>query len=169
MKVLETERLALRHLTTDDAAFILELLNEPAFIRYIADRGVRSLADARRYIQDGPVASYARHGFGLYLVELKDSSIPIGMCGLLKRDSLDDVDIGYAFLERFWSKGYAYESASAVLDYGYKMLGLKRIVAITSPDNYGSIRVLEKIGLRFDRMVRLPGDTEEIRLFVSQE
>jgi RimJ/RimL family protein N-acetyltransferase len=169
MNVLETKRLILRHLEADDAEFILELLNEPGFLQNIGDRGVRNTEDARRYIAEGPAASYERNGFGLYCVALKDSGIPIGMCGLIQRDGLDDVDIGYSFLERFWLKGYAYESASAVMDYGRNVLGIKRIVAITAPDNPGSIRVLEKLGLRYEKMVTLPGIEGESRLFVPQE
>jgi [ribosomal protein S5]-alanine N-acetyltransferase len=164
---METERLLLRRLSADDAEFIVELLNEPSFIRNIGDRGVRTIEDARQYILKGPIACYAQFGFGLYLVELKDSSSPIGMCGLLKRDSLKDVDIGFAFLPRFWSKGYAYESASAVMDYGRKVLRLTRIVALTAPDNQGSIRVLEKIGLRFEKVVTLPEYGGENKLFTS--
>jgi RimJ/RimL family protein N-acetyltransferase len=166
MRILETERLSLRHLSTDDAPFILELLNEPAFIANIADRGVRTIADAHSYIETGPIASYKQFGFGLYLVELKESGIPIGMCGLLKREYLPDADIGYAFLERFWSKGYAYESASAVMDYAQNVLRLRRILATTTLDNHGSIRVLEKMGFRFDRLITLPGYDGESRLFV---
>ena len=109
MTVIETERLVLRHLSTEDAGFILELLNEPSFIRNIGDRGVRTIEGANTYILNGPVASYARNGFGLYLVKLKETDESIGMCGLIKRDTLDDVDIGYALLPRFWSKGYAVE------------------------------------------------------------
>lgn len=170
MSILETERLSIRELTVDDAAFILELLNEPAFIKNIADRGVRTEADAVRYITDGPMASYAQHGFGLYAVELKATGEPIGMCGLLRRDYWDEIDIGFAFLERFWSKGYAYESAAAMMDYGRDVLGLKRIVAITSPDNQGSINVLQKIGLRFEKMIILPGyENEETRFFMPAE
>ncbi len=122
MKILETERLVLRRLTAGDAAFILELLNEPAFLENIGDRGARTLADARRYIARGPVASYRKFGFGLYLVELKDSGTPVGICGLLKRESLEDVDIGFAFLRRYWSQGYARESAAAVMHYGWTEL-----------------------------------------------
>jgi ribosomal-protein-alanine N-acetyltransferase len=166
VKVLETERLILRHLSPEqDAEFMLELLNEPAFIKNIADRGVRSTEDARQYLASGPLASYEQNGFGMYAVELKESGVPVGVCGLVKREGLDDVDIGYAFLERFWSNGYAYESASAVLDYGRDVLGLERIVAITTPDNQGSIRVLEKIGLRFEKLITLPGYEGESRLF----
>lgn len=167
MRIMETERLVLRRLNADDADFILELLNDPSFIRNIGDRGVRTTEDARRYIANGPVASYAQLGFGLYLVELKESGTPIGICGLLKRESLEDVDIGFAFLPRFWSQGYAYESASAVMDYARKVLGLNRIVAVTAPDNQGSIKVLEKIGLRFKKMIAMPGHEGESKLFTS--
>lgn len=165
MKVLETDRLNLRRLSTEDAEFILELLNDPAFLRFIGDKGVRTLEDARNYILNGPMEMYARLGFGLYLTELKGSGIPIGICGLIKRDTLDDVDIGFAFLPQFWSKGYAYEAAAAVMAYGTDVLGLRRIVAITSPDNVTSGRLLEKLGLQFERMIRLSKDAEEIRLF----
>ena len=165
MIVCETERLRLRRLSTDDAPFILELLNEPSFIRNIGDRGVRTLEDARRYLSSGPIASYERFGFGLFLVELKDSGEPIGMCGLLKRDSLPDVDIGFAFLPKFWSKGYAVESASAVMAYGRDRLGLRRIIAITAPHNEGSMKVLRKIGLKHEGTVKLPEHAEESNLF----
>jgi len=167
MKILETQRLVLRQFSADDAEFILELVNEPSFIQNIGDRGVRSVSNAERYIETGPVASYARFGFGLYCVELKESGKPIGMCGLIKRDSLDDVDIGYAFLPRFWSKGYAVESALAVREYGKNVIGLRRLVGITDPANEGSIRVLEKIGLRFEKMVRLSADDIELKLFAA--
>ena len=167
MSVLETERLALRRLSADDAEFIVELLNQPSFIRNIGDRGVRTNEDAVRYIQNGPVASYERFGFGLYLVELKDTAIPIGICGLLKRETLEDVDVGFAFLPQFWSRGYAVESASAVLKHGRNVLGIDRIVAITSLDNHGSIKVLEKIGLKFERLMKLSEVEPEIKLFAS--
>ena len=168
VKILETERLILRKMRVEDAEFIFELVNEPAFIRNIGDKGVRTLDDARDYILSGPVASYAKSGFGLYTVELKETGAAIGICGLLKRDSLEDVDIGFAFLERFRRKGFGYESAAAVMDYGRNALGLKRIVAITSPDNERSIRVLEKIGLRFEKRIRMPGSDEDTRLFVPR-
>jgi RimJ/RimL family protein N-acetyltransferase len=167
LKVLETDRLNLRRLSTDDAEFILELLNDPSFLRFIGDKGVRTLDDARNYILNGPMDMYNRLGFGLYLTELKESGVPIGICGLIKRDSLEDVDIGFAFLPKFWAKGYAYESAAAVMEYGKTVLGLKRIVAITSPDNHASGRLLEKLGMRFKRMIRLSKDAPEVRLFSS--
>lgn len=168
MKVCETERLILRQLTTGDAAFILELLNEPSFLQNIGDKGVRTIDDACQYILNGPVASYERFGFGLYLVALKETLLPIGICGLVNREGLEDVDIGYAFLPSFWSKGYAFEAASTVLAFGREALGLKRIVAITAPDNHSSIRVLHKLGLKFEKMVTLPGAEAESKLFTPE-
>jgi [ribosomal protein S5]-alanine N-acetyltransferase len=151
--ILDTERLLLRPLYADDADFIDELLNEPGFLQNIGDRGGRDTVDGGRYILAlaGPAASYEQFGFGLYLVALKETTVPIGICGLLKRESMQDVERGFAFLERFWAKGYAYESAAAVMDYARTSLGLKRIVATTAPGNRGSIRVLEKLDLRFER------------------
>jgi RimJ/RimL family protein N-acetyltransferase len=167
MKVLETERLILRRLTVEDGEFILELLNDPSWLRFIGDRGVRTLDAARDYILKTLVAMYERLGFGLYLTELKAEGVPIGICGLIKRDSLEDVDIGFAFLPKFRGKGYASESALAVMAYGKRTFGLNRLVAITSPDNYGSARVLEKLGFNFERMVRLSDDSAEVSLFAS--
>jgi len=167
LKVLETDRLNLRWLSTDDAGFILELLNEPSFLRFIGDKGVRTLDDARDYILNGPVNMYTRLGFGLYLTELKESGVPIGICGLLKRDGLEDVDIGFAFLPKFRGQGYAYESACAVMAYGKRTFGLNRMVAITSPDNYGSARLLEKLGFNFERMVKLSDNSAAVSLFAS--
>lgn len=163
--VLETERLILRKLVLEDAGFILELLNEPAFVRFIGDRGVRVLEEAKDYLVKGPLASYDRFGFGLWLVQLKATQEPLGICGLVKRDSLPNIDIGYAFLERFWLKGYASESALAVKSYAMNVLGLKRLVAITDQDNTGSARVLEKIGLKYERLVRLSDDGPELKLY----
>jgi RimJ/RimL family protein N-acetyltransferase len=167
MNVLETDRLALRKLSLDDAGFILELLNDPSFLRFIGDKNVRNLEDARQYILKGPLESYERLGFGLYLVALKTTGVPLGICGLIKRDALDDVDIGFAFLPEFRAQGYAFESAAAVRDYGLNVLELGRLLAITNPDNTGSIRVLEKIGLRFERLIRLAPESSEIRLYTS--
>jgi RimJ/RimL family protein N-acetyltransferase len=165
MKIIETERLILRQFTVDDAEFVFELVNEPGWIQNIGDRGVRTIDDARQFIADKLAASYERFGFGLYLVELKETGAPAGMCGLVKRDSLEDVDIGFAFLEKFQSKGYAFESAAGVMDYAQKTLGLKRIAAIVAPHNQGSIKLLEKLGLRFERMIKMPADDEEIKFF----
>jgi RimJ/RimL family protein N-acetyltransferase len=172
MSVIQTPRVSLRELGFGDAEFILELLNEAGFIRFIGDKGVRSLADARDYILQGPMDSYARHGFGLYAVCLRETSpsdaavgTPIGICGLVKREGLSEPDVGFAFLSRFWSRGYAVESAAAVLAHAQQVLRLARIVAITSPDNAQSIAVLEKIGLKFERSIRLTDHSPELKLF----
>jgi RimJ/RimL family protein N-acetyltransferase len=165
MLVCETQRLRLRYLDLHlDAEFILKLLNEPSFLLNIGDRGVRTLEDARRYVTEGPLASYARFGFGLFNVELKQDATAIGLCGLLKRDWLDDVDIGFAFLPAFWSKGYAFESAHAVVEWGRQARGVTRVVGITASHNRGSIRVLEKLGLEPAGTVRSP-EGQESRLF----
>jgi len=165
IKILETQRLILQRVTVDDAGVILALLNEPSFIRNIGDRGVRTLEGARDYIINRLIASYDNFGFGMYLVVMKDSGSPVGLCGLIRRDGLDDVDIGYAFLQQFWSNGYATESALAVKKYAKNIIGLKRLVAITDPTNQGSIRVLEKIGLEFEKMIKLSEDDIELKLF----
>ena len=151
MNVLETDRLTLRRITTDDAPVILALVNDPAWLENIGDRGVRTLDDARAYIEKGPVAMYQRCGFGLYLAVRKADGAAIGMAGLIKRDTLDDVDVGFAFFPEYRGHGYAYEAAAAVVAYGKRELGLERIVAITSPTNARSIKVLEKVGLVFLR------------------
>lgn len=165
MKVLETPRLVLRHLADGDAPFILELVNDPDFLSNIGDRGVRNLDDAVRYIQNGPVASYERNGFGLYLVERKSDATPIGICGLIKREALPDVDVGFAFLPAYRNQGHASESAAAVLVYARDTLGIQRVVAVVSPDNSGSINVLTKLGLAYERPIRLAPDDDDIHLF----
>jgi RimJ/RimL family protein N-acetyltransferase len=165
MKVLETDRLALRWLTIDDAPFILRLVNEPAWLRFIGDRGVKTVEDARRYVANGPLAMYERFGFGLYLTELKGSGFPIGLCGLIRRDSLPDVDLGFALLPEFWGHGYGVEAASAVLDHGRSQFALTRIVAITSPDNVDSIKLLAKIGFSFERLVSLTAGEPAVNLY----
>jgi RimJ/RimL family protein N-acetyltransferase len=148
----------------------VEVLSTPRLLlRNIGDRGVRTVADAAAYILSGPVASYEKFGFGLYAVELKESGAQIGICGLFKRETLDDVDMGFAFLRKFWGQGYAYESAAAVMDYGWTQVGLNRIVAITAPENHASIELLEKIGLRFEKMMQMPGHEGESKLFASEK
>jgi ribosomal-protein-alanine N-acetyltransferase len=163
--VLVTERLKLRRLTAADADFMLGLMNEPAYIRFIADRGLRTVEAARAYLADGPLISYARHSFGLWLVAHKDSGQPIGVCGLLRRAGLEDVDLGYALRSEYWGRGYAAEAAAATLDYGRDELGLRRIVAIVSVDNERSTRLLERLGMRYERLIRLPDDDEDLKLF----
>lgn len=169
MKILETDRLVLRQLVVEDATFIFDLLNDPGWLRFIGDRGIRTLDDARNYILQGPVAMYDRHGFGLYLTARKQDGVPIGLCGLLKRDGLADVDIGYAFLPQFRGQGYAAEAAAAVMEYGKNVLELVRIVAITAPGNERSAKVLEKVGLTFTKMITLPGDESAVKLFTPIE
>jgi [ribosomal protein S5]-alanine N-acetyltransferase len=163
--VIETGRLALHEFTDEDADFVFRLVNEPSFMRYIGDRGVRTLEDARRYIEDGPVAGYERYGYGLLRVVRKADDTAVGMCGVLKRDTLPDPDIGFSFLPEFWSQGYALESAGAVLKHAREVLRLGRILAITTRDNEPSMRLLGKLEFRFDRMMQF--DSEELRLFVS--
>ena len=166
MQIIETERLLLRHITTDDAPFMLALLNDPSWIQFIGDRGVRTLGAARDYILERMVKSYEQNGFGLYLTEIKDNNMPIGICGLINRDGLDDVDLGFAFLSNYTGMGYGYESANAVLLYAKETLGLVRLVAITDEANMRSIRLLEKLGFRFDKKVALNGDSDEVALYV---
>lgn len=166
MTVLETERLLLRHVeVVRDSEFLLEVLNEPPFIRFVADRGVRSLEDAAAYIEEKIEPSYVKYGFGFYIVEVKENHESAGMCGLVKRETLDDVDIGYSFLERFWGRGYAYEAAAALLAYGREVLRLPRIVALAAADNVSSIRLIEKLGLRYTTTVQLPGYSSESRVY----
>jgi ribosomal-protein-alanine N-acetyltransferase len=165
MQPIETSRLVLRDLVDDDAAFIFELVNDPAWLRYIGDKGVRDLDGARAYIANGPHASYARFGFGLWRIELKETGTPIGLCGLLKRDTLDDVDIGYALLPRFGGQGYAFEAAEATWRQARDVLRLPRLVAIVSPDNQASIKLLEKLGLRYETRLKMKEDGTETALY----
>ena len=165
---LDTKRLRIREFTKQDAAFIVKLLNEPAFIQHIADKGVRSLKDAERYLEEGPMASYGKFGFGLWHVALKKTGLPIGMCGLLKRDYLEDVDIGFAFLADHWRKGYALEAASAVMAHATGCLGLEKLVAIVGKDNARSVSLLGKLDFRFERYIRLPDETTDVMLMAHQ-
>lgn len=167
--MISSRRLIIRPITLDDAPFILTLLNEPSFLRYIGDKQVRTVEDARQYILNGPVASYERHGFGLYLMELRESQTPIGMCGILKREELPDPDIGFALLPDFWNMGLAFEAATAVLDDARQRLKLARILAITSLDNEASINLLERLGFRFERVLELSADREPVKLFVNAD
>lgn len=163
--ILDTGRLSLRRFALSDAPFIVELLNDPAFIRFIADRGVRTEDDARNYLQTGPLASYAQFGFGLFLVSLRTDSTPIGMCGLLKRPELDDADIGFAFLPAYCAKGYAYEIAAALLSVARGHFGVERVVAIVNHDNAASIRLLQRLGFAFEKKHAVPWHAEPLLLF----
>lgn len=157
--ILRTARLRLRLADPGDCAFYLELVNDPAFIAHIGDRGLRTLEAAARAIEEGPVAMQSARGHSLYVVELFECGTPIGLSGLVKRDTLQDVDIGYAFLARHRGQGYAFEAAQAVASHA-RTLGLTRLAAITDPDNAASIGLLHKLGMRFERLAELvPGQS----------
>ncbi|MFL5385563.1 MAG: GNAT family N-acetyltransferase [Longimicrobiaceae bacterium] len=164
MTAITTERLVLRELADDDAAFIVELMNDPDWLRFIGDRGMRTLDDARGYIATGPREMYARHGYGLYAVERRNEPGPIGICGLVRRDWLEDADLGFAFLPRFRGAGYAHEAAAATLEHA-AALGLHRILAIVSPENEASVRLLAKIGMTFQRMASPAPDAAEVCVY----
>jgi RimJ/RimL family protein N-acetyltransferase len=166
VEIIATERLRLRPLQSSDAAFVLSLLNEPSFIQFIGDRKVRSLEQAREYIANGPAASYEQFGYGLLLVELKESHTPIGMCGLVQRNYLPDADIGFAFSPAYWSQGYAREAAHAALNYAMNTLHFKRIAAIVQPDNAASLKLLETLGFRTERRFKISAVAEELLLLV---
>ena len=163
--VLETERLRLREVADDDATFVLQLLNEPGWLRYIGDRGVRTLDDARRYLDEGPRRMYAQHGFGLWLVERKPDALQLGLCGLIRRDTLPDVDIGFALTETQQGHGYAFEAAAATLRFAREVLHLRRVIAIALPGNVASTRLLERLGLRLEGTIRLAPDKELLNLY----
>ena len=165
VQILETDRLTLRRLTVDDAAFILRLVDSASWLRFIGDKGVKTLEDARNYIVKGPVESDSALGFGLYIDGAERAGDLIGMCGLIKREALEDVDLGFAYFPEFWRQGFGYEAATGVIAHARATLGLERLLAITSPDNVGSIGLLEKLGFGYLRMVRLAEESPEVRLF----
>lgn len=163
--ILETDRLNLRQANSDDHEFIFRLLNEPSWLRFIGDRNIKTLEDARRYISEVLVPTYTRFGFGLYIVELNHTGRPIGLCGLIKRDDLKDVDIGFAFLRQYWHRGYAMESARAVIWHASQTFALKRIVAITSPENTSSIKLLNRLGFIYEGMVNF--EKTDLKLYAK--
>ena len=163
--IAETGRLRLRRFDGSDAAFALELVNEPSWIRFIGKRDVGNLDDARRYLEKGPIAMYARHGFGLWCVALRSTGAAIGMCGLIKRDALPDVDLGFAFLPAYRSQGYAYESSVAVLAHAREALRMRRLVALVDPDNGRSAGLLERLGFYPEGTVRFPGEEKDVLQF----
>ena len=167
--IATTARLSLREIDGGDAPFILTLVNDAAWLRFIGDKNVRTESDARRYIEAGPAAMYAQRGFGLWLAERNEDGAPIGMCGLIKRDALPDVDLGFAFLPAYRGNGYAFEAARAAIDFAWARLGLARLVAITAPDNDDSVRLLERLGFRFERMLRLADDAPAVRLYAARQ
>lgn len=163
--ILETERLILRQFTINDTKFIIELVNSPGWIENIGDRNIKTEEQAREYLRNGPLRSYEVNGFGLSLVEIKNDRTPIGMCGILKRDNLENPDIGFAFLPAFTGKGFAYEIANATMTFAISTLKLPAIFAITIPANKRSIKLLEKIGLRFSKTLDFANDNQELMLF----
>jgi [ribosomal protein S5]-alanine N-acetyltransferase len=166
--ILETERLLLRQFEASDAAFILRLVNDPAWLKYIGDRGIRTIEAAVSYLEQGPMTMYLEQGFGLYLVALKESGEPIGMCGIMKRDALEEIDLGFAFLPEFRSQGYAFESAAATITYAGDVLGAENVLAITSPENERSAKLLERLGFRFQWLTRLSAEAPEVKLYALQ-
>ncbi|GAA5136187.1 GNAT family N-acetyltransferase [Thalassotalea piscium] len=161
----QTARLTIRQFNDDDAAFILRLLNEPSFLKNIGDKKVRTINDAKRYLNTGPLASYQAYGFGLCMVELTKAKEPIGMCGLIKRPELSLPDLGYAYLPKFWRMGYAKEAATAVLNNAKQQYNLTKIAAITSLENESSIHLLNALGFEQLRIVALYKKTPDSRYF----
>lgn len=166
--ILQTERLVLREFTLDDVAFVVRLLNQPSFLRYIGDRGVRTLEDAQVYIEQGPLKSYVEHGFGLYVVALESDAQPVGMCGIMRKPWLDAPDIAYAFLPEHEGNGYASEAAGAILDHARRALGLDVIVGVVTPENAGSIRVLQKLGFTHESRIVDPRNEHELEFFAHR-
>lgn len=162
---LETARTLLRRFTEDDAAFVLELVNDEAFLRHIGDRGVRTLDDARAYIRGGPLASYRTYGYGPFLVELRETGQAIGLCGYYRRDALEHPDLGFAFLRPYRGQGLGYECAAWALGHGFEVLDFERVVAMVSPGNHVSQGLLRKLGFVFERQMRMSADADEVALF----
>ena len=163
--MLETERLTIRRITLDDAAFMVATLNDPGFLTHIGDRGVRTLADAEAYIRDRVLASYEAHGFGMFRGALKAGDEGLGTAGFVRREGLAGPDLGFAFLAAHTGKGYGYEAASALLGWGRERLGLPPLLAITAVDNHASAALLAKLGFRETERILLPGYSGESRLF----
>ena len=163
--LIETPRLRVHSVALDDAGFVARLLNEPEFIRFIGDKGVRCEEDARLYLANGALADYQAHGYGAYLVRLRDGGDPVGICGFYQRSNLDCPDLGFAFLRSVWGHGYAVESSLALLDYGRDELGVTEVAAIVDAGNSRSIRVVETLGFAFDGHFQLPDDEHSLRLY----
>lgn len=164
-EIIETERLILRKIEESDCEFVYSLLNSPGWLKYIGDRGINNLEDAKNYIREKVISLYDRHGYGPYGVRTKLNNSLIGFCGLFRREFLEDPDIGFAFLPEHSGKGYAIESALAVLEYARDILGLKKVVAITLEENERSINVLKKLGMNFKEKIIYPGSGEELLLY----
>jgi len=164
--ILETERLQLRWMTLDDTPMMFAVWNDPAFMQFVGDRGIRTLEEAEVSMQQGPVHLYAEYGYGPFRVICRDDGADMGVCGLYRRDGLDEPDIGFAFLPEFRGKGFGYEASVAVLDHARDVLKLPRVTAIVSPANDASIALLEKLGMSYDKAMRLPGDDEDVSLYI---
>jgi RimJ/RimL family protein N-acetyltransferase len=162
---IETERLFLRRVTLDDSDLMLAVWNDPAFVRNVGDRGIRTTEQAHDAMQAGALKLYEDYGYGPYSMVLKSNGSQIGICGLFKRENLEDPDIGFAVLPEFCSRGYAGEAAFAVLAHARDDLGIRKVTAIVSPTNAPSIGLIEKLGLAFETMIAMPGDDEEISLY----
>ena len=165
MHTLKTERLSMRWLKPGDESLLLAVWNDPAFMKNVGDRGVRTTEEASEALGNGPLKLYAGYGYGPYRVALADGDEPIGICGLFKRENLDDPDIGFALLPDHCGKGLAFEAAAAVATHARDGLGLRRMTAIVSPQNIASIGLIEKLGLHFERLLTMPGDDKEVCLF----
>ncbi|WP_317899622.1 GNAT family N-acetyltransferase [Aurantibacillus circumpalustris] len=163
--ILETERIRLRQFTEEDAGFIFKLLNTEGWLKYIGDRNIKTLEDARLYIMNSFILHFKKFGFGPYLVELKETNTPIGMSSLIKRDHFDDVDLGFAFLPEYIGKAYALEASKAVISYAKNKLGIKKLVAITNQDNIASINLLQKLDFKSEGIIKMPDDEEELLFF----
>lgn len=163
--ILETERLRLREFTLEDTAFIIELLNSPGWLQYIGDRNIKTEEQAAAYLQNGPLKSYGKNGYGLSLVEKKDDGAPVGMCGIINRDNLDTPDIGFAFLPAYIGLGYGSEIANATLQYAKDVLGMPKVVAVVMAENTPSKRLLEKIGMQYVKNFSFPESKEELLLY----
>jgi RimJ/RimL family protein N-acetyltransferase len=163
--LLATKRLFLSEFDINDAPFLFQLMNDPDWILNIGDREINSIEDAEKFISNKFFKSYKENGFGFYMIRLLENNSPIGICGLINRQGLKHVDIGYALLPRFRGKGYAFEATESLYEYGHNKLKIDVIVAIVNSDNNKSIALLEKLGLHFEKMITLPNDTKEIKLF----
>ncbi|ASK31287.1 GNAT family N-acetyltransferase [Chryseobacterium sp. T16E-39] len=164
----ETERLILRPISLEDGAFIFDLYNRPKFIQFIGDRNLKNISDAEEYIKNRFLPQLENLGFGNYLVVTKDKNEKVGAVGIFEREGLDVVDIGFSLLDEFEGKGYAYEAAVKVKSIGMDEFGLKKISAITSKDNFSSQKLIEKLGLKFQKHITLPNDSEELRYYETE-
>lgn len=162
---IETERLQLCRLTLDDAELMLAIWNDPAFLRFVGDRGIRTIDEARTALEEGAFKLYAEHGFGPYRMSLKSNGSAVGICGLFRRDGLADTDIGFSTLPQYCGRGYGFEAARAVIEHARVDARLTRLTALVSPQNIASVQLIEKLGMMFEKMVRIPGDTADVRLY----